>query len=354
MGLAASQARFLGLTARKSNVEFQGQQINQARTALSNEVMGLYNKYNELDAPVPPSVNNYQKTTYKLDSTPEGYEVTNFTKILDGQYAGYYKVTLQCNEEVPKVYSQNYQEAAITAKKGEIKETNEQGNETSSYGYTYLNFQLGAQNYYYDVNDPKGSTVTKITGDYDKYQGLTNIMASQGLTDGTFYMYMKNGTAYYTSEADLEATSFTAFEDEQRYSGPYSFDYQGTQTKAKTIDAIGAIDEASSGRLSAVQIIECEEDPDLVNNTYSVTTSGSYDQLAYEDAMNQYNYEKAQYEKEVDDINRQIEKIQTEDKSLELKLGQLDTEQKAISTEMDSISEVIKNTIDSVFKTFNS
>ena len=34
MGLAASQARFLGLTARKSGVEYQGQQIKQQRTAL--------------------------------------------------------------------------------------------------------------------------------------------------------------------------------------------------------------------------------------------------------------------------------------------------------------------------------
>ena len=49
MGLAASQARFLGLTARKSNVEYQVQQINQQRVALSNEVMGLYQKYNSLD-----------------------------------------------------------------------------------------------------------------------------------------------------------------------------------------------------------------------------------------------------------------------------------------------------------------
>ena len=37
MGMAASQARFLGLTARKNNVEFEGQQINQQRTALSNQ-----------------------------------------------------------------------------------------------------------------------------------------------------------------------------------------------------------------------------------------------------------------------------------------------------------------------------
>ena len=32
MGMAASQARFLSLTARKTNVEYEGQQINQQRT----------------------------------------------------------------------------------------------------------------------------------------------------------------------------------------------------------------------------------------------------------------------------------------------------------------------------------
>ena len=32
MGMAASQARYLGLTARKTNVEYEGQQINKAQT----------------------------------------------------------------------------------------------------------------------------------------------------------------------------------------------------------------------------------------------------------------------------------------------------------------------------------
>ena len=42
MGMAASQARFLGLTARKTNVEYEGQQINQQRTALSNQSASYY------------------------------------------------------------------------------------------------------------------------------------------------------------------------------------------------------------------------------------------------------------------------------------------------------------------------
>ena len=35
MGMAASQARYLALVARKSNCEYEGQQINQARLILS-------------------------------------------------------------------------------------------------------------------------------------------------------------------------------------------------------------------------------------------------------------------------------------------------------------------------------
>lgn len=341
MGLAASQARFLGLTARKSNIEFQGQQINQARTALSNEVMGLYNKYNSLEVPTPPAVNDYQKTTYTLGDTYEKYQIQNFTKILSGPNEGYYDVTLAYEKETAKAYPYTAKDAVITSQK------DEEGN------YLYLSFQMGTDAYYYDANDAENSTITKITGDYEKYQGLSTIMSEQGLTEGTFYMYMKNGVAYYTSEEDLNATAFDPIEDgKQRYYGNYTFDYQGTQKNTEYVQAVAAITQETTGRLATIQVIDCEEDPDLVNHVYSITTGSVEDQAGYTDAMNDYYYKKSQYEKEVEKINMETEKIQAEDRSLELKLNQLDTEQKAISTEMDSISDVIKNTIDSVFKTF--
>ena len=55
MGLSASQTRFLQLTARQSNVEYQGQQINQSRTELANQSAGLYKKMMMLEMPIPPS-----------------------------------------------------------------------------------------------------------------------------------------------------------------------------------------------------------------------------------------------------------------------------------------------------------
>ncbi len=49
MGLAASQARYLLLTARKSDLEFTGQQINQSRTQLANITNQLFNVATGLD-----------------------------------------------------------------------------------------------------------------------------------------------------------------------------------------------------------------------------------------------------------------------------------------------------------------
>ena len=55
MGLSASQARLLSLTASQSNLEFEGHQINQQRTTLSNQSSNYYNSLLEMDVPVPPS-----------------------------------------------------------------------------------------------------------------------------------------------------------------------------------------------------------------------------------------------------------------------------------------------------------
>ena len=339
MGLAASQARFLGLTARKSNIEYQGQQINQARTALSNEVMNLYEKYNRLDVPVPPSVNNYTKTVYTVDSTYENYQITGFSKITSGEYKGYYNVNLSYEDEIAKAYIYTAKDAIINATK-------------SGDTFSKLSFTIGTNIYTYDAGDKDNSTITKISGDYSKYEGLQTIMKARGYKDGTvFYMYRNNNTSYYTTENDLKTT---AYDEHGVYYGNYNFDYQGTQKKDKTISAKAALTQEASGRLSTITVVECKDDPSLVNTTHSITTGSQDDQRAYEDAMNQYYYAKQRYEQQVETINKKTEKLQAEDKALELKLNQLDTEQKAISTEMDSVTKVIEDTIDSVFKTFNS
>ena len=64
MGMAASQARYLALTARKTNTEWEGQQINQARTALANQSANLFNRLLDLEVPNAPKTTDYTEIQY--------------------------------------------------------------------------------------------------------------------------------------------------------------------------------------------------------------------------------------------------------------------------------------------------
>ena len=86
---------------------------------------------------------------------------------------------------------------------------------------------------------------------------------------------------------------------------------------------------------------------------YTLNTESVTDEAAYKDAMNEYNYKVQQYEKTIADINAKTSIIQQEDRTLELRLKQLDTEQNALSTEMDAVKKVIKDNVESTFKTFS-
>lgn len=86
MGMSASQARFLSLTARKTNVEYEGQQINQQRTTLSNESANYYSQLTQMTVPTPPSSQDYTKTSYTFTDGAE----TNVINSLIAQKDGYY------------------------------------------------------------------------------------------------------------------------------------------------------------------------------------------------------------------------------------------------------------------------
>ncbi|MBR1776944.1 hypothetical protein IJ750_07725 [bacterium] len=64
MGMAASQARYLALTARKTNTEWEGQQINQARTALANQSANLFNRLLAMEVPNAPKTTDYTELQY--------------------------------------------------------------------------------------------------------------------------------------------------------------------------------------------------------------------------------------------------------------------------------------------------
>ena len=93
MGMAASQARYLALVARKSNCEYEGQQINQARTVLSNQSANLFNQMLGLSVPVPPSTQDYTKMQYSFSDGSNEYTIDSWQQLATPEEDYNYVVT---------------------------------------------------------------------------------------------------------------------------------------------------------------------------------------------------------------------------------------------------------------------
>ena len=86
MGMAASQARFLGLTARKTNTEYEGQQVNQQRTMLANKSANYYNDLLGMTVPTPPSVEDFTKTVYTFTDGALDNSINSLIAQANGMY----------------------------------------------------------------------------------------------------------------------------------------------------------------------------------------------------------------------------------------------------------------------------
>ncbi len=486
MGMAASQARFLGLTARKTNVEYEGQQINQQRTTLSNTTANYYNQLLGMAVPVPPSVADYTKTVYTFQDGSLMNSITSMIARNNGEYL------ISYNSSWTDDFTPVSQMSHIVATMGDDAEGNKLYEDfvygTAGGCYTYLNdtshdknqktqinhlihvvnhmlgkgsytttngnsFNITQNDIYWTTPNPpyggdaatmasiaerikdkpaaqklvdllynakeayKGTVsqatldnlrnqlnaivendlqdalsanymvgadtlrklgqISEITynadGSINKYIGndeylktLSNTQLQQLIDEEKEYIalltekygkanymvrYIKNTTTgeyepqFYKredlikaiySETDTSLSSIVCYK-------------MGSAKKNEEVKGITArFEQDASGRLINVTLKPGEED----QVTYAVTTETVTDQAKYDDAMNQYEYDKYQYDQSIQEINAKIEIIQSEDKNLELRLKQLDTEQDAISTEMDAVQKVIEKNTESSFKTF--
>ena len=317
MGLAASQARFLNLTARKTNIEYEGQQINQQRTTLSNQSANLYNQMLTLKVPTQPSIDSYTKLQYSFvppDSVSTA-TISSITKAADGTYTIHYTVTedvigfYACDKDkqvtVAKDESNNYtySEGGGTFVLEKLTDT-EDPTHKDAYDYLITAKQYGATLYYFNV----GSEASP------QYRYFTDTQMDAAIDDG-------KKCVYYTS----------------------------TTQKQTSTSAIAKCTLSRDANNRLISFTDTEKDI-----TYTVTAGTVTDQQAYDDAQNQYRYETFLYEQTLGKINAETSVLQAQDKTLELRLKQLDTEHQAVQTEVDSISEVIKKNIESSFKSFNA
>ena len=351
MGMAASQARFLSLTARKTNVEYEGQQINQARTALANQSSELWNKLYSMEVPTAPSTTEFTKTQYTFNngdskqivSNIQDADYTDSDGIHYNSYVTYYaKVSeytgirnTNSNPQVQYVPSTAESDGYYMVGTRKLKCLSEVDREDKSSKSDWGTYSAALDQIAEDWPE------TQLAKDWLDYRNSGNTSALDNIyfwTDGNSEVNFASETASTTDS--LEACA----QDPLQALHSYYADYQTTN---RELSKYGIIEYDSSGRATSLQL----EGSSVV---YSMETASVTDDAAYNDAMNQYNYEKQVYEKNVQDINARTEQIQTEDRTLELRLKALDTEQNALQTEMDAVHKIISKNIESTFKTFES
>ena len=335
MGMAASQARFLGLTARKTNVEFEGQQINQQRTTLSNQSANYYNQLLGMSVPVAPSVEDYTKTVYTFNDGALTNTITSLVATGNGEYTVSY--LREWNDDF----------AAVSAATSIVT------TDGNNYfvGDTQLRKLGDTAN---AADDPYLSTVDDIAGlerEEQAYMDALNAKYGQG---EWYVRYVQNSTSgayipYFYKASEIEdASKYEA--DTGRSIANINCYTMGTDKNVEEVKALEhcKVEQDSTGRYISISLPD--ENGNMV--TYALTTATVTDQEKYDDAMNQYEYDKYLYDQTIQEINAKIEITQAEDKNLELRLKQLDTEQSAIQTEMDAVEKVIEKNTESTFKTF--
>ncbi|MBR2525139.1 hypothetical protein IKE67_01610 [bacterium] len=316
MGLAASQARFLNLTARKTNIEYEGQQINQQRTMLANQSANCYSQMLTLSVPVPPSESNFSTVVYTF--TKNGHSCT-----------------------INQV-------------------TGSDSNATILYTETYVNpYSMSQSQYQRDIANDNGTyswnNIELVSlADFDN--DVFPADAKDAVVTGLGYNQGEYANVYVLNKGTANTPSYEYFKIDQLNTienGSHRNE-RGYLAGNSTVYEQGALVNTQITRNIATNRITALYNASQLSTTDSVAVTATTvkDDIAYDDAYAEYEYQTYLYQQKMEEINAQTSIIQAQDKKLELRLKQLDTEQNAVKTEMDSISSLIKDNTDKSFKVF--
>jgi len=121
MGMAASSLRFAQLTARKNQVEFEGQQINQQRLTLSQKSSAIYNDMLTKQVPTAPDPSAFTKIVYKFNAGFGESSILNLAKKSSGAYN--YNVTYKKPKTTRTLSRSSYSNVGFSSNIGSTNNT---------------------------------------------------------------------------------------------------------------------------------------------------------------------------------------------------------------------------------------
>ncbi len=303
MGMAASQARYLALTARKTNTEWEGQQINQARTALANQSANLFNRLLDLEVPNAPKTTDYTELQYSY-SDGENESVLSSWQQLSSADPNYNYIVNHYYYADIYTGSQKYLENPQVQTKGELQEqdlTPEVQDVQINYADKtgIITLQDGTT-----INITGISNVqmdTKLENSLRDFETAKGLAQDDGIlnTDDVYGYQDSNGTWHFFLEEELENAQPVD------YSTTYSPAFVGN-SKLTELDELTEDQAAELAQIlrdcsdtSIAEYLNFDDDGNLVYNgegiytfdmqgkTYFTTEKDLYNSM-----QTQYNYEK--------------------------------------------------------------
>lgn len=289
MGLAASQGRYLCLTARMSDLVYEGQQLSQQKLALATESQEISKKYNE-------AMNNMtmQVTTPEGGTQPMTYDILTSQDPFSG--LGMRIVDLDGNVVVP-------------AKKEsiEVSSQDEDGNPITSSITSSAEF---IKTYMPNLSSDKENEIAGLD-----LKGLAEYYNKNFSGSGVSAEYKTNINSSLKSENERflfdENVSDPNYIQEMLTSGQWLLE----QARPNSEEGWDSISWQGSSAITQV---------------YDTT----------DDAAAEAEYEAAMLD------------IQKKDKMFDLRLEQVQTEESAVEKELDSVKQVISKNVENGFGTF--
>lgn len=269
MGMSASQARLLSLKARQSNLEYQGQQINQARSILSQQCTALYNSLLSMTVPTPPATTDFTKIEYKGVQGSSKFTLGTITPESGGTYnvemkyernghavkgGSYGEIS---SYDVPEYFygtdvSSEYGNPVKTSylKRGDEIQSKELASEENPNGYkdeqtimhAVTSAQSGVTTYYYQDTKAGGGFVAAKSFDDAKKQGGGQVFIS------TTIGAIKAKDPEYDWNAGADDYLYSAEDKGEYYEGgitkdefnAYEFiDYEGNPLTLNDLEEVG-------------------------------------------------------------------------------------------------------------------
>ncbi len=249
MGMAASQARFLSLTARQSNTEYQGQQINQERTALANESSNIFSQLSNMEVPTPPNTSDFYHTVYTFSGTNVEGDGASKTYTMDNIFAtpSGDKVKLSWDQEYMQVANASFATSGISIKTASALSTEDKAKYSAELAEKYANMKVtlanGESYHVFKTTMKEDENLASYLLDTKSNGSNTTFAKSYLNEDGTvndnpLYFYQIGDKTYYldlqdvqqvgaTSNSDNSANTevrFSSAEDAYNYNPPYSKD----------------------------------------------------------------------------------------------------------------------------------